>query len=74
MFKHFLPNPVSHCKDTINSQVATSSDQPLQGQVPANAIRLVPITFILYQFSLLLFVVCFTVVFAVDNDCQKEKS
>ncbi|CAE8708478.1 unnamed protein product [Polarella glacialis] len=32
-------------------------------------IRLVPITFLLYQFSLLLFVACFT---AVGNDCQKR--
>ncbi len=34
---------------------------------------LVPLTFLLYQFSLLLFVACFTVVFVVDNDCQKRK-
>jgi hypothetical protein len=34
-------------------------------------IRLVPIRFIFYMFSLLLFVACFTVVFVVVNDCQK---
>jgi hypothetical protein len=33
---------------------------------------LVPKTFLSYQFSLLLFVVCFTVGFAVDDDCQKR--
>jgi hypothetical protein len=32
---------------------------------------LVPIRFLSYQFYLLLFVVCFAVVFVVDNDCQK---
>jgi hypothetical protein len=35
-------------------------------------LRLVPIRFLLYQFSLLLFAACFTVVFGVDNDCQKR--
>ncbi|CAE8702189.1 unnamed protein product [Polarella glacialis] len=35
-------------------------------------IRLVPISFLLYQFSLLWFVACFAVVFGVDNDCQKR--
>ena len=40
--------------------------------VPVNPLRLVPMFFLLYQFSLLLFVACFTVVFAVENDCQKR--
>ena len=35
-------------------------------------LRLVPIRFLLYQFSLLLFVACFTVVFVVDNDFEKR--
>ncbi|CAE8698767.1 unnamed protein product [Polarella glacialis] len=35
-------------------------------------VRLVPITFLSYQFSLLLFAACFAVVFVVDNDCQKR--
>jgi hypothetical protein len=39
---------------------------------PDAQLRLVPITFLLNQFSLLLFVACFTVVFAADNDCQKR--
>jgi hypothetical protein len=33
---------------------------------------LVPITFLSYQFSLLLFVTCFAVVFWIENDCQKR--
>jgi hypothetical protein len=36
------------------------------------SVRLVPTTFLLYHFSLLLFVACFTAVFAVDNDGQKR--
>ena len=40
---------------------------------PTTMLRLVPITFLSYQFYRLLFVACFTVVFAVDNDFQKRK-
>jgi hypothetical protein len=35
-------------------------------------LRLVPNISLSYQFSLLLFVACFTVVVVVDNDCQKR--
>ena len=34
-------------------------------------LRLIPIRFLSYQFSLLLFVACVPVVFVVDNDFQK---
>jgi disulfide bond formation protein DsbB len=35
-------------------------------------LRLVPITFLSSQFSLLLFVAYFAFVFVVDNDCKKR--
>ncbi|CAE8706407.1 unnamed protein product [Polarella glacialis] len=35
-------------------------------------LRLVPLTFLLYQFSLLLFAAWFAVVFVVDSGCQKR--
>ncbi|CAE8600678.1 unnamed protein product [Polarella glacialis] len=35
-------------------------------------LRLVPISFLSYEFSLLLFVACFNIVFVVDNECQKR--
>jgi Na+/melibiose symporter-like transporter len=43
-----------------------------QQRAKLSLLRLVPITFLSYHFSLLLFVTCFTVVFVVDNDCHKR--
>ena len=45
----------------------------LEGVVVVVVVVWVPISFPLYHFSLLLFVAYCTVVFVVDNDCQKRK-
>ncbi|CAE8736741.1 unnamed protein product [Polarella glacialis] len=47
---------------------ANSTDYSLEQQ----HLRSVPIRFLLYHFSLLLFVACFTLVFVVDNAFQKR--
>ncbi|CAE8635019.1 unnamed protein product [Polarella glacialis] len=50
-------------KSAGKARVAHSMPLPL---------RMVPLTFLLYQFSLLLFVACFTAAFVVGNDCEKR--
>ena len=67
---------MAHCVvSAVLLVVNDSINEPSEWSMPYMAdstLRVVPLTFLLYNFSLLLFVACFTVVFVVDNVCQKR--